>query len=502
MSYHDRCGLCNKMFRSNRSHALYQSEYLFQAIGELYELLHSRPIPTDIIICHTCRTKHEKKLSFNNHRTTTSQLRRSTESMDIDEETLLINQSTQTIDVLKQDATVQCSLMATDKISLPIFFTASSHKYCIICRSYFDGTTSIIISDTIRLAMLLEHTIYLRPGVRCCKNHINDNNLKLEDVNTIKNNYNSITSITINDVPDLVGDLSSYLKKSTANTSMGKRPSLSFDNPLNYSNDDYYILIGIHKSDFYTLCQQIEMRNTDNRSISMAVGCLLTKLRLGLSNDVLSTLFSIGDKRTIGHIVESARNALIKHFVPLHLGFQHIDRETVIKYHTRPLATQLLTNGNAAAILVLDATYLYVQKSTNNLLQRKLFSLHKNRPLIKPMMIVATNGYIVSAIGPYYADWRNNDANITNHLLRTNQEDILNWLKAGDTLVVDRGFRDVLDFVRSLGLNIYMPAFLPKSKKQYTVCHSIHRLIFKYILIEHTVFFILDYRSKQQSLHY
>jgi hypothetical protein len=35
------------MFRSNRSHALYQSEYLFQAIGELYELLYSRPIPTD-----------------------------------------------------------------------------------------------------------------------------------------------------------------------------------------------------------------------------------------------------------------------------------------------------------------------------------------------------------------------------------------------------------------------------------------------------------------------
>jgi hypothetical protein len=47
MSYYDRCGLCNKMFRSNRSHALYQSEYLFQAIGELYELLYSRPIPTD-----------------------------------------------------------------------------------------------------------------------------------------------------------------------------------------------------------------------------------------------------------------------------------------------------------------------------------------------------------------------------------------------------------------------------------------------------------------------
>ena len=140
----------------------------------------------------------------------------------------------------------------------------------------------------------------------------------------------------------------------------------------------------------------------------------------------------------------------MKHFVPSYLGFHHVSRETIIKCHTRPLAKQLLTNGNNVAILVLDATYLYVQKSANNMLQRKLFSLHKHRPLIKPMMIVATDGYIVSAIGPYYADWRNNDANITDHLLRTNQEDILKWLKANDTLVVDRGFRDVLDFVRSL----------------------------------------------------
>jgi hypothetical protein len=86
-------------------------------------------------------------------------------------------------------------------------------------------------------------------------------------------------------------------------------------------------------------------------------------------------------------------------------------------------------------------------------------------------MIVATNGYIVSAIGPYYADWRNNDANITNHLLRTNQEDILNWLKAGDTFVLDRGFRDVLPFIQSLGINTFIPSFLSKSKRKFTVCY-------------------------------
>ncbi|CAF4831241.1 unnamed protein product [Rotaria sp. Silwood2] len=107
----------------------------------------------------------------------------------------------------------------------------------------------------------------------------------------------------------------------------------------------------------------------------------------------------------MGHIVENARKALIENFVPSYLEFHPISRETVIKCHTRTLAKQLLTGGNDAATLVLDSIYLYVQKSTNNLLQRKRFSLHKNRPLIKPMMIMATDAYIISATGPDYADW-------------------------------------------------------------------------------------------------
>jgi hypothetical protein len=402
-----------------------------------------------------------------------SQLFKSTESMDIEDKPILISQATETVDIVNSDAAVQCSLSTTDTISLPIRVTTASHDYCVICLSRFGPKSCTLISETVRLKLLTHHIIYLPPDVRCCDKHLNNSDIKLEALNMIRQNYPPITSIMVNAVPHLISQLTSHLQKSTFDTFTERQPSISFDNPLAYTDNDYYILIGIHKSDFHTLCRQIEMRNTDNRSISMAVGCLLTKLRLGLSNEVLSTLFSIKDKRTIGHIVESARTALVKHFVPFNIGFNHISREIIIKNHTRPLAKHLLTNGRDAAILVLDSTYIYVQKSTNNLLQRKLFSLHKGRPLIKPMMIVATDGYIVSAIGPYYADWRNNDVNITNHLFRTNQEDILSWLRAGDTLVVDRVFRDILDFVRSLGFNIYaIFSFKIKKNIQYVILCS------------------------------
>ena len=77
------------------------------------------------------------------------------------------------------------------------------------------------------------------------------------------------------------------------------------------------------------------------------------------------------------------------HFVPKHLEFEHISRWNVIDQHTCPLGKRLFTNpGDDKAILILDGTYIYVQKSSNNILQRRIFSMHKGRPLIIPMMIV------------------------------------------------------------------------------------------------------------------
>ena len=67
------------------------------------------------------------------------------------------------------------------------------------------------------------------------------------------------------------------------------------------------------------------------------------------------------------------------------------------------------------------------------------------------MMIVSTDGYIVSILDPYFAYYKNNDATITKNIIYNNKEDILDWLKPDDVLVVDRGFRDVLDDLDTFG---------------------------------------------------
>ncbi len=96
--------------------------------------------------------------------------------------------------------------------------------------------------------------------------------------------------------------------------------------------------------------------------------------------------------------------------------------------HTRSLATQLLSDQLERAILILDGTYIYCPKSANNMLQRRTYSMRKDKPLVEPMLIVTITGYIVSCLGPYFADYKNNDAEITEHIIYNNKENITQLL--------------------------------------------------------------------------
>ena len=67
----------------------------------------------------------------------------------------------------------------------------------------------------------------------------------------------------------------------------------------------------------------------------------------------------------------------------------------------------------------MTGTYLYIDKPSNFDTQRKTYSAQKHRNLIKPMVFVLGDGYILEASGPYICDDRNNDATILKHIEAT-----------------------------------------------------------------------------------
>lgn len=166
------------------------------------------------------------------------------------------------------------------------------------------------------------------------------------------------------------GDVQLLISKSQLFFQMHKR--LDFDNSLSLSDDDYKIFTSLSRNEFDDLVSQVsrtDIRDSTNRSIRTAIAILLCKLRLGLSNRVLTSLFQIPDELTISRAIKSPRSALMSTFVPLNLGFNHISCREIIEQHTSGIARDLICDGKSdKAIIVIDGTYVYIQVNNHDFL--------------------------------------------------------------------------------------------------------------------------------------
>ena len=147
---------------------------------------------------------------------------------------------------------------------------------------------------------------------------------------------------------------------------LNKPKSIDFDSPHGLSETNYVHLTGLTKQKFDNLVTYLpSLRNTSVRSARTCLGLLLTKLRTGMSLKVMSSMFQRPNVQYISKAIRSARAVLMKEFVPQHLGTQHISREEFIREHTPTFVKQLFADGKDVAALVMDGTYIYIEKSSN-----------------------------------------------------------------------------------------------------------------------------------------
>ncbi|CAF2019127.1 unnamed protein product [Rotaria magnacalcarata] len=346
-------------------------------------------------------------------------------------------------------------------ITLSMNCTISSHRKCCVCQQYIVRNSLTVPSNDRSLIWLMKN-VFIPEGARCCTEHILNGQLNVDAINQIKPSIVQVMKFSASEVQLLIDQWQIHFQQ---------QKRFNFDDTRSVSDDECKVLTSLMKVQFEDLVWQISksgIRNSSNRSIRTAVAVLLCKLRFGMSNTLLTVFFQLPDKRTVSRCIESARTALINEFVPKNLGFAHIGRNDIIHQHTSTLAQYLLCeNEPNTAIVVIDSAYIYIQKSRNNEFQRKSFNLHKKRSLLKPMLIVSTTGYIIACIGPFLSNYSNNDASIMQNILHRNTDGIRNWLNEGDVIVVDRGFRDCVNAMEDLGLNVVFPPFL-NGRKQFT----------------------------------
>ncbi|XP_061171659.1 uncharacterized protein LOC133181135 [Saccostrea echinata] len=349
-----------------------------------------------------------------------------------------------------------------NSVTIPFCSAGKSHSKCAFC----DGKINLkIIPTEARIDSFVMFGLLVPVGCKCCPKHLIGKNLNPNQAIDVTSYRKKMSSLTSQEVSDL---LTKIRTRAMHNLTTYK---LDFEN---LHDEDYMTLLGLSKENFFDITSfTTSLRNTKMRSIKNAIGILLFKLKSGLSNGILATLCGMRTRRQVAEVVKSARVAMVKDFVPLNLGFQHVSRDRIVNHHTTDISKQLFTDPiSDTVVLVLDGTYIYIQKSSSYKFQRLTYSMHKNRPLVKPFIITATDGYIVDVVGPFFANGRNNDASILSHIVQTNAGNFMGFLKEHDVLVVDRGFRDSVHFLQECGFQIEMPSFLSKTSKQHSTAEA------------------------------
>ncbi|CAF2730030.1 unnamed protein product [Rotaria sp. Silwood2] len=244
--------------------------------------------------------------------------------------------------------------MNTNIVTLLLNVALSSHQQCSVCRKFLKSSLCTI-SEEDRELLFIKSNIFIPQGSRCCEDHVYKERLRIDALNEIRPFKIAQTNFSSTDVITWFGKFRDYYNSTQ---------HFDFDIPFIMSDFDCYNLTGISKLNFEHLIEFLtdsKIKHSSNRSLRNAVGLFLTKLRLGISNKVLTTIFQYSNAKAVSRTLVAVREVMISNFVPYYLGFNHISRQDVIYNHSSTLATRLLTHQPDTAILVVDGTYLYVQ---------------------------------------------------------------------------------------------------------------------------------------------
>lgn len=342
---------------------------------------------------------------------------------------------------------------------------------CMICNHVQNGMQHLSIKA--RVQIYIDTNIYVPHRSRTCPQHLDDSGYLLQIF------YAAFKSLHRPIV--LSGlEISNFL--SNLRSSAAKYQKKSIDRET-VTDEDFVYLTSITKeqfSDLYSYCDPVFVYNQFHNISKDSLFFFLIKMRHGLSDELLKIVSDKNTRQNVSRTISFVRKSLTQRFVPENIGLEAINRQNFIDRHVTPFANELYNDNpnDPKAIVLVDGTYSYIQKSGNYRSLRQSFSVHKGRHLVKPVLVVAPDGYILDIHGPYFADGKNNDASILQDQFEKDINDINAWFQDGDIFLVDRGYRDVVPFLENRRYKVTMPPFLEPNENQLTtemanIAHSV-----------------------------
>lgn len=146
-----------------------------------------------------------------------------------------------------------------------------------------------------------------------------------------------------------------------------------------------------------SLCHQFKYdKNSQTSTDSLYM--YLMKMRTGRTNDDIGRIFG-KTRSAVTRRLRKVRLAMENDFV-----FENVNclftRHQLAERSTSLLSQMLFCKGDVTRpVLVLDGTYVYVQKSSNYQFQKSSYNSYKKRNFVRVMICTTTGGTIVFALG-------------------------------------------------------------------------------------------------------
>lgn len=327
-------------------------------------------------------------------------------------------------------------------------------------RCVFDNCRNApahVVPTFVKFNMLKNHNYYIPPLVRVCHPHTRSNEW---DELLLQGGHHDFSS-------DFMLDIINIYK-------WGLDRKQDFENLDSFDDNEFHFWTSMTKTQFTNMLDQVPSLRARSRNPATVLGIFLCKVRTGEPNERLATLFKMS-RRALEKKLRLARQCLTQDFVPLYLGVDHISRTDVVARNLT-IPDTFFGNEGRNAVVICDGTYIYLQKSMNFLFQRKSYSLHKFRNLLKPFLIVCADGYIIDVYGPYAAT--TSDATILRDLLTNESQSGLEWFfQPNDAFIFDRGFRDAVPNLEECGFVAHMPPTRARGQQLTTMEANKSRLI-------------------------
>lgn len=329
--------------------------------------------------------------------------------------------------------------------------TANTSRHCVFSGCSFHQLLHVV-PKFIKQMLIQKHNLYIPSSSRVCETHFT-----LNDWHLLLQNNNLFSNFT----PDQIEDMISISKAG--------KSIFNFEKVEDMENVICKYWTGLTVANFLDLFNRLPPLSFNKPKNALAI--YLAKLRTGETDRRLSTIFSV-KRPTLTKILKKIRECLTQYFVPLFIGPQHMTHADIVRRNTF-IPNALFGNDSEtdpAAIAIFDGTYIFLQKSSNYLFQKKTYSLHKYDNLVKPFVICTSDGHIIDVVGPFAAT--QTDADIMTDLFQAEEDPYRQLFRQNDVFILDRGFRDAIPLLERSGFQIKKPESLDPGQTQLTTLQA------------------------------